>query len=254
MRAMRHGKILTAALVAATLASALPAAAQGAARLPRAKLLACQQAPAQGDRFMTVQGAMRNRRGAARMGIRFDLLQKLPGLQLQAVQAPGLGVWNVSAPGRSSYRYTKRIENLAAPANYRVIVRFRWYNAKGAVIAHARRVTRACRQPDYRPDLRLRNPDVQPSGQSGTARYEVGVINLGRTLASNFDVLLTVNGAQQPAVTVQQLTPGVGQRVSFVAPRCQAGTVVSFTADPDNRVDERNESNDALELPCPASA
>jgi CARDB protein len=252
---MRYLAII-AALGASVLAAAAPAlagSAPHAASTPRARLLSCQHAAAQGDRFMTVQGAMRTRTGAARMGIRFDLLQRRPGLRSQAIAAPGLGVWNVSDVDRTAFRYTKRIENLPAPASYRVVVRFRWYNAKGAVVGRARRITRACRQPDYRPELRLRNPTAQPAGQPGVFQYAVGVLNSGRTAAANFDVALTVNGAQRGLQTLEELLPGARQRVTFTAARCQPGDLVTFVVDPDGRVDEVDETDDQLSFPCPAS-
>jgi hypothetical protein len=250
MHAVRHFPLLIAGAAAAALAFAAPASA---AATPRARLLSCQHAAAQGDRFMTVQGTMRTRSGVARMGIRFDLLQRRPGLRAQAIAAPGLGVWNVSAADRTAFRYTKRIENLPAPATYRVVVRFRWYNAKGAVLGRARRITRACRQPDYRPQLRLRNPTALPSGQPGVFQYAVGVLNSGRTAAANFDVTVSVNGAQRGLQTLEELLPGARERVTFTAPRCQAGDVVTFTVDPDGRVDEADETDDQLSFPCPAS-
>jgi hypothetical protein len=249
-------RLLTLPAAAALLAGALAFAAPAGARThpaPRARLLACQQAPAQGDRFMTVQGAMRTRPGAARMGIRFDLLQRRFGLRSQALQAPGLGVWNVSDIARTPYRYTKRIENLSGPASYRVVVRFRWYNAKGAVIARARRFTRACRQPDYRPQLRLRNPGADTAGQPGSLQYAVGVLNSGRTVAANFDVALTVDGVRRGIQSLEQLLPGTRQRVTFTAPRCQPGDLVTFTVDPDGRVDETDETDDQVSFPCPAA-
>jgi hypothetical protein len=246
---MRRFILLIAAIAAFTSITA----AAGAATFPRARLVSCQHAAAQGDRFMTVQGAMRTHKGASRMGIRFDLLQRRPGLRALAIAAPGLGVWNVSEADRTSFRYTKRIENLPAPATYRVVVRFRWYNAKGAVVGRARRITRACHQPDYRPQLEVRNPTVQPAGQPGLFQYSVGVQNAGRTAAANFDVALLIDGAQRGLRTVEELLPGTRERLSFTAARCQPGQLVTFTVDPDGRVDEANETDDQVSFPCPSS-
>ena len=41
------------------------------------------------------------------------------------------------------------------PADYRAQIRFRWYDKKGRLQRSARKTTRACRQPDPRPDLRV---------------------------------------------------------------------------------------------------
>ena len=252
---MRSRVAATSVLAVAALAAAPAAHADDVATAlggSRAVLSTCHRAVEQGDRFMTVVAAMRTQPGAERLGIRFDLLQKLPRDRYRHLKAPGLGVWNVSDARRPAYRYVKRIENLAAPASYRAVVRFRWYDDRGRTLRHVRRVTRSCRQPDYRPDLKLQSPQIQ-APQGDTQRYEVGVVNAGRTVATNFDVLLAVNGALQPVQVVQQLDPGERQRVRFLGPRCRPGSLVSFTVDPDNRVDERAEGNDSLSVTCPPS-
>jgi hypothetical protein len=250
---MRLRVAAISALAVAALAAAAPAHAELAATLggARAVLATCHRDTEQGDRFMTVIATMRTQPGAERLGIRFDLLQKLPGDRYRHLRAPGLGVWSLSDAGRPAYRYVKRIENLAAPARYRAVVRFRWYDDRGRTLREARRVTRSCRQPDYRPDLKLQTPEVQ-APQGDTQRFEVGVVNTGRTVASNFDVLLAVNGVLQPVQAIQQLAPGERDRVRFLGPRCRPGSLVSFTVDPDNRVDEHAEDNDSVSVPCPS--
>jgi hypothetical protein len=250
---MRSRVAATSALAVAALAAAPPAHAELVATLggARAVLATCHRDTEQGDRFMTVVATMRTQPGAERLGIRFDLLQKLPSDRYRHLKAPGLGVWNLSDAGRPAYRYVKRIENLAAPASYRAVVRFRWYDDRGRTLRQVRRVTHSCRQPDYRPDLRLRAPQID-APQGDTQRYEVGVVNTGRTVATNFDVLLAVSGLLQPVQAVQQLEPGERRRLRFVGPRCRLGSLVSFTVDPDNRVDEHAEDNDSVSVTCPS--
>ena len=49
----------------------------------------------------------------------------------RASTAPGLGVLaQPLTPGVKTYQYLKQVTNLAAPAVYRALVRFRWLDAK----------------------------------------------------------------------------------------------------------------------------
>ena len=54
------------------------------------------------------------------------------------------------------------MQNLSAPAAYRTVVRFRWLDADGAVLARSRATSRVCRQPDLRPDLAATLIEVAP--------------------------------------------------------------------------------------------
>ena len=109
-------------------------------------------------------------RGSDRMQVRFTLQVREGALPAwRRVVAPGLDEWLTSAPGVSRYSYAKTVQNLSAPAAYRTVVRFRWLDAGGAVLARSRATSRACRQPDMRPDLAVARIDVD-AGRSRPAR------------------------------------------------------------------------------------
>jgi subtilase family serine protease len=120
------------------------------------------------------------------------------------------------------------------------------------VVAHAERTTRVCRQPDYRPDLKGMNAGLDPTGDPQTRTYFLAVRNRGLTAAGAFDVVATVNGVAQPAQSLPGLDAKHQQRVELVAPRCTPGSTVDWAIDPDNRVAEADESNNALVLNCPS--
>src|SRR5687767_6408803 len=115
---------LCAPLVALLLL-ALAAPAAGAAAVPRsaakAVLDACERSTDELDRAAVFEGQMRTIAGASRMQMRFTLQARTPEeTRWSAVAAPGFGTWVGSAAGTSRYVYTKRVENLLAPASYRV--------------------------------------------------------------------------------------------------------------------------------------
>lgn len=218
-----------------------------------ASLIACHSAVDQLSRFAVFQGEMRALGRGNRMEIRFDLQQQLPGRGFRNVGGPGLGTWNSSKSNVLRYRFRKRIENLQAPAAYRAVVRFRWFNATGAQIAHATRKTRACGQRDLRPNLRITRADATLI-RGGQARYALVLRNVGRAYAGNFDAVLTIDGAAQPARTVGGLRPGARATVTVVGPRCTPGRSVVAAVDPDNRVVESREDDNTARFPCRRAA
>jgi hypothetical protein len=83
-------------------------------------------------------------------------------LVFHIVSAPGLGVWRIAAAGVKSYKYLKEITNLAAPASYRAVVRFRWTGPRGRTIKSMELRTTRCQQP--------LSPPVHPAPEAtGTA-------------------------------------------------------------------------------------
>jgi hypothetical protein len=108
----------------------------------------CVTTGEQTDRSATFSAEMTAIAGTARMAMRIEVQERLPGEELfHTVSAPGLGVWRGSAPGVKIYQYVKQVTNLSFPANYRALVRFHWLNDKGYVIKRAERHTLQCVQP-----------------------------------------------------------------------------------------------------------
>jgi hypothetical protein len=244
-------------IVLAVLAAA-PAAAQAQAPPLRAKLASCQSGPAAPQRTATFTGSMPAVAGTKRMWMRFDLLHRLPpATAYTRVKVPGLGVWQKSAPGKSSsgFVFTQRVQELVAPGSYRALVRFRWYGAGGKLLRSTTRQSGICRQPDQRPDLRAGGLDAVRGPQPDQATYALDVRNAGHLPAGAFDVVLTVGGAEQPAQRVTGgLAAGALTTLSFVAPRCEPGSNVRFDLDAEDEVEEAVEGDDTVVLPCPFTA
>ena len=227
---------------------AAPAAAQTVPT--KASLESCHTGAAALDRFAVFSAQMGSLPQSERMQVRFDLLQRLTGKAYHRLQAPGLGAWRSSIAGVDIFRYRKQVANLPAPGSYRALVRFRWLDANGKVIAGATRRTRTCKQPDLRPDLSVGTVTAQPAAD-GRARYTVLVRNEGRTASSVFSVGFAVGDQTQPTQAVQSLVPGEGRVLTFAAPRCSRSAPVRVTVDPDLAVDEADETNNTRTVVCP---
>jgi hypothetical protein len=113
-----------------------------------ATLQQCVTSLEQGERSATFAGEMTAIPGTARMEIRVDVEERIPGEpQYRIVSAPGLGVWRASDAGVKLYTHIQQVTDLAAPAFYRGVVRFRWLNAKGRLIKAEEARTPRCEQP-----------------------------------------------------------------------------------------------------------
>jgi len=236
-------------LAAAAALAAAPAPAAAGQSTARVALTSCTTGPSAGERTAVYEGRMRRVAGTRRMQMRFALQWRRPGARRwSAIQAPGLGAWVSSDRGVKTYTFTKRIENLAAPAGYRVVVRFRWLDARRHRIDSAEIVSKPCRQPDLRPNLVPRRVYSERVGDPDRPRYVVVVRNDGETAAGAFDVGL---GGFVPGHVVD-LGPGASTLVSFEGPRCDAPATLTATVDAGALVEEADEDDNALSVPCPA--
>lgn len=238
----------------AVLAAVAPAAV--AAPFARATVTDCREDPVQDQRYAVFTGVMASVRKGNRMEMRFALGRRAPGETVfTPVDVPKLNVWNRADPGRSPYLFTQRVTKLAAPASYRARVTFRWTGPNGAKKIVVRRVTPPCKQTDFRPDLRLKAVGAQRVPGTDEAVYTVEVRNTGKTVAGSqagFDVVLSIDGVALPATTVSGLVPDDRRELTFRGPRCRPGNgSATAVVDPDKRVDEANEDNNAIGVPCP---
>jgi hypothetical protein len=236
-----------ATLVIALLAI-LAAPAGAADSTARVALLSCTNGLDAGQRTAVFEGRMRRVSGTRKMQMRFALQWRQPGAaRWTAIKAPGLGTWVSSSAGVKSYTFTKRIENLAAPASYRVVVRFRWLDSDGHRIDSDEIVSKPCRQPDLRPNLVPKRVYSERIGDPDRRRYVVVVRNEGETAAGAFDVAF---GTLAPAHVVD-LGPGVSTLVTFEAPRCDAPATLTATVDAGALIDEADEDDNTLSASCP---
>ncbi|HYM57439.1 MAG TPA: CARDB domain-containing protein [Solirubrobacteraceae bacterium] len=238
------------ALPVAVLALLASATSAGAAQ--NAWLVECGSALGQADRFAEFKGRMRAIPGAERLLMRFTLQMRDEGSpRWRALPPLVLGRWMSSDPAVSRYVYTKRVENLVAPAGYRAVVRFRWLDERGRRLAAGRAVSPACLQADLRPNLHPLDIRVQRGPAAARATYVIPVANRGRTAVDAFELVLTVDGQALPLQSVDAMAPGERRVVIVEGPRCQPGSSLAVDLDPSGAVDERVEVDNRLTRPCP---
>jgi hypothetical protein len=243
-----------ALLICTLLVPLLGAAAAHAASVPGAgvKLLACVPALEQQERTATFEARVRPARGSERMQVRFTLQEREEVLApWRRVVAPGFDEWLTSDPGVTRYSYSKVVQNLAAPATYRAVVRFRWLASDGAVLMRSRATSRSCRQPDMRPDVAATRIEVLPLSDYDQARYVVTVRNTGRSAAGAFSVGLRVGDEELIPLALPGLGAGELLLLRFTGPACVPGAPLTAIVDPDQAVDERDEDDNVLSAICP---
>jgi hypothetical protein len=239
-------------IVPVLVAAAAAPAALASDPVARVALVSCDTGLSAGERRVVYEGRMRRIAGTRRMQMRFALQWRQPGSRRwSGIQGPGLGTWVSSDRGVSRYSFTKRIENLAAPATYRVVVRFRWLDARGHTIDSDLVTSRSCRQPDLRPNLVPQRAYSERIGDPERRRYVVVVRNEGATAAGAFEVGL---GARFAPSNVVYLGAGASTLVPFEGPRCDAPATLTAVVDPWALVDEADEDDNALNVPCPVAA
>jgi hypothetical protein len=198
------------------------------------------------DRAAEFEARMGKVANGVRLKMRFALQVRQAGQKTyHRVAAPGFRSWSLAAPGKTSWVFTRRVEALIGPARYRAQVRFQWLDKAGRVVAHAKKVSRACKQPDQRPNLR-----VNAVSREGKRRYAALVVNNGRTPSGAFDLQLAVGSQLLIPVSVASLAPHEQRLVTLHGPRCTPGTAVTATADPLDVIDERSEADNAFTMTC----
>lgn len=244
---MQRGLVTIVVLVlAGAFAPAAHALAPGAGR---AVLVSCDRT----DREAAFDGRMAADAETSRMRMRFVLQDRLAhARRFKRIRIPGFSAWQTSEAGRSRYVYTKRLEGLVGPASYRVVVRFRWLDADGAVLHTARAVSRRCWQPDARPDLSVESLDVRPALRPDRLRYAVTVLNSGRTAAGESRLALDLGDGGTPlTAVVDELPAGESRTVVLSGRPCTPGDVLTATADAGDAVEEHDEDDDTLASICP---
>jgi hypothetical protein len=240
--------MLRPALIALlALALAMPASAVGATRVrPKARSLvtSCDRT----TQAAVFEGRMDAVPGAVRMQMRFRLEVSTPEVpDWTRVAVPGFSAWLTSVPDRSRYVYDKRVEALLAPAAYRVLLRFRWLDAQGAVVRTESARSRPCRQPDPRADLRPVDLTADADG-----RYDVALRNIGHGDAPASTVSLRFPDGSTLSAAVPPMAAGGREDVFVSGPPCPPGYTVAIGADSADVVDESDENN-VVALPCPSA-
>lgn len=219
------------------------ASAQAQAPPLTAAVAGCETGPEPADRHAEFSASM-PRQGAAIMGMRFVLYEKLPGGRFERVSLPNWEEWERTGKAKvPGFVFTKRVEELAAPAVFKAVVTFRWYDDEGAVLRSTKRKTGVCRQPDWRPDLVLEKVVFDGEGHARAVIH-----NVGRTAAPAFSVAMGV--ADSSGV---RSVPGLpaGERMIVRLQRCRAPEQAVVTVDSAGAVPEADEADNALRVDCP---
>jgi hypothetical protein len=224
----------------AALALLLVPASAAAAGPASVSLTACQPK----ERAAEFEARMDQIGGAVRMKLRYTLEARKPRRGWRRVVAPELAGWRTADPETTRFISERRVTELTGPSYYRAVVRFRWIDEDGRTFAKATRRTRACRQPDHRPNLKPSELVVEEGGG-----YLVLVANRGRSASGAFDLAIT---GLEPVVVEPELQPGEERWIEAFGPMCEPGTAISATADPLDLVDERNERDNVLSARCPS--
>jgi hypothetical protein len=232
-------------ILVGTLVSGVPAAA---AQKPYSAPITCHTGLTSDQRYLDVRATMKAVPDTVRMAVRFDLSERTPATAgvFQARPAPDLGVWLKSRRGVNPYTYDQTVKGLATPAMYRMRVGFRWYDRNGKLLRAAHRDTRACAQPDMRPNLVVRDVVVSPD----RTHYTVVVRNVGLTAAGPFNVGFAPMGGAVQTQPIAGLDPATQTRVTFTGPACQTAAPPTFTADPGNQVEETDETDNGASATC----
>jgi hypothetical protein len=239
--------MLLLALLAALIA---PATAAAKVKNPAVRLTSCD-ASLHAVKFT---GDMRAHGPAVKLQKRFALQTRSKTQPTWThVPADGFDTWSTAMKGVTHYISDKQVLQLAVGSVYRAVVAFRWRDTNGHVVTKSTLVTKICRQPDQRANLKVKSINMSQGSTPAKRTYTVKVLNRGFTAAPTFDTGLEVNGSALDAMaSAGPLDPGASTLLVFEGPRCQAGTSVVATADAGSVVDEANEMDNALTLPCPA--
>jgi hypothetical protein len=213
---------------------------------PVAKLIACDVTSS--DRAATFYARVDTIGGAAKMQIRFQLLERLGrGDSWSKLDVPALRPWRTSQAGVKRFGWKQTVDALRTGGAYKARVQYRWLTAAGTVLDSVSRDTPVCRGP--LPNLVVGNLAVKPGPTADTRTYRVDVTNRGRIDADGVGVSLSVDKAILDTVTVSRLAAGETRTLSFNGPPCRRA--IRATADPGNLIGESLEDDNSQLFPCP---
>jgi hypothetical protein len=194
------------------------------------------------------EGQMRVYRKAPKMQMRFTLQVTTPDEpKWRKVALPDFSEWITAPANVGKYTYDKTVQDLLPGANYRAVVAFRWKSRAGKTIRTERAISPACKQPDARPDLLVRNVRIENGSYVGV------VFNRGREAAGPFAVDFLRDGTSVGTVDVVGLAPQTPITLMTPVPQgapCAPGTPLEVVADARAQVDEADEENNSFSTSC----
>ena len=200
------------------------------------------------NRSATFYGRMDTVPGAAKLQLRFQLLERLGRDETWSkLDVPALRQWHTSQAGVKRFGWKQTVDALRVGGAYKARVQYRWLSTTGTVVSSDSHDTPVCRGP--LPNIAVGTLTVKPGPTADTSVYRVLVSNTGKVAASNVDVSLSVDRAILDTVTVSQLGVGESRAVSFTGPNCRRA--VRVKADPNNSIGETLETDNTQLYTCP---
>jgi CARDB protein len=213
---------------------------------PVAKLVACDVTSS--DRAATFYARVDSIAGAAKMQIRFQLLERLGRDDTwDKLDVPALRQWHTSQAGVKRFGWKQTVDALRIGGAYKARVQYRWLAPAGTVLDSVSRDTPVCRGP--LPNLSVGDLVVKAGPTADTRTYRVDVTNRGKIDADDVGVSLSVDKAILDTITISHLAAGESRTVSFTGPPCRRA--VRVKADPDNSIGETLEDDNSELFPCP---
>ncbi len=241
---MRRLALTAAALVAATATLSAASVATGrSAPLASAYVSSCYWGSTSASRYAVFTGAMRRIRGTRRMGMLFRLYKRRGDGRFEAVRVRGLGVWRMSRPWVSTFRYRQRVQGLSRGTAYRMRVAFRWYARNGSIILRSHRWSGICSEP-------LPNLKIGSVLQIGAQAYRVKVLNTGSRPARDVRLSFAVDGSPQTTTWVGYIAARSYRTVDVSGPVCLTG--VTAVVDPAGAIRESSENDNRYSASCEA--
>ena len=239
--------MLVRVLIVTTAALGALAPAAGAALPAEVRVLSCSPwQPGEGGE-VSYEARMRAVPKTARMALRFRLFEKTGEGEFHPVATDE--VWRVSRPRVAAFVWEHRVRGLRQGATYRAVVKYRWTNANGDVIATARRRSAPCSQNGGLPNLKVASIDVRRGDVDETAVYRATIVNRGETAARRVGVLLRVDGEVVDEVEViDALQPGESRTVTFNGPVCRQR--IRVVVDPKDLISETREEDNTRAPSC----
>lgn len=202
----------------------------------------------------TFTGSMRVLKNAPGMEMLFRLLVKGDDAErfVDAGAPAPFGQWQAADMGNRRYILDRTVANLPIGSSYRVQVRYRWRDAAGKVVAKGARRTKPCAQPDTRPNLHIQSVRPGELYPDGSREFEVGYLNDSTTdILSGFSISLAVSGMPAQIVTDGSLAAGDRNDAVFTLPVCPAGGSITAVVDSGLLIDEDDEADNTITVPCP---
>lgn len=145
---MRRLLLITGALLAL-----LPGTAMAQKPKLAVTLVECTTGQMPVERALQVTGSMPGGASTSSMWMRFELQQKIGQDVFKKIKVPAWSSWMKSDKQVPGFVVEREIDSLAASATYRVVVRYRWYDAAGKRIRSKSKISKVCRQPAVVPTV-----------------------------------------------------------------------------------------------------